>query len=65
MQNNLELLNLLHNFYNLPENNIEDSFYQSWFEERMNIRDILIEQYLMQQSIPYNKKPVKSRKLKF
>ena len=53
LQNDLELLNLLYNYYNLPENKIEDKNrnFQKWFEERMNIRDILMEQNLIQDYI--------------
>ena len=67
LQNDLELLNLLHDFHNLPENKIKDKNlnYQKWFEKRMNIRDILIEQNLMQEYIPNNEKLFKSRSLKF
>ena len=42
LQNDLEVLNLLHIFYKLPENKIEDTDIQQWFEERMRIRDLLI-----------------------
>ena len=67
LQNDLDLLNLLYNYYNLPENKIENEYSdnQQWFLERMKIRDILMEQKLLQDSIPDNKKPVKSRFLKF
>ena len=67
LQNDLELLNLLKKYYNSPENKIEDedSDIQQWFEERMNIRNVLFEQKLMQESIPNKDKKVKSRKLKF
>ena len=63
----LELLNLLHNFFNLPEYKIEnkDINFQKWFEERMKIRNILIEKKLMQESIPENKNPDNLRSLKF
>ena len=43
----------------------ENTTLQQWFEERMKIRDILIQQDLMQQSIPENKKPDNLRSLKF
>ena len=69
LQNDLELLNLLYKFYKLPENKIEneitDKESKKWFEERMKRREILIEQDLMQQSIPENKIVVKSRNFKF
>ena len=58
LHNNLFLLNLLHNFFNLPKN-------KQWLEERMKVRDILVEQDLLRESIPDKKKPFKLRSLKF
>ena len=67
LQNDLELLNLLYCYHNLTENKIEDKNfnYQKWFDERMKIRDILIEEEIIQKYIPNKNKPVKSRNLKF
>ena len=41
LKNDLELLSLLHQFYNLPENKIEYVNIKKWLAERMKTRDIL------------------------